>query len=89
MRLKRPRRGSVCGLALTDELLDPILTVIGNTEAIAINQAWAGHPGGLVQSIYSPPQPYSPSGVTVPSSCLTSTRACCLFLTRHHYQRYL
>jgi alpha-galactosidase len=31
-----------------DDLLDRIWTIISNTEAIAINQAWAGHPGRLV-----------------------------------------
>ena len=44
----------VLGLELTDEKLEPILDVIGNSEAIAVNQAWAGHPGRLVQSWAGP-----------------------------------
>ena len=57
----------ILGLALTDEKLDPVLDIIGNTEAIAINQAWAGHPGRLVESIYAPPLPYDPRGAAPPS----------------------
>ena len=58
----------ILGLRLGDADLAPILDVIANREAIAVNQAWAGHPGGLVDTIYLPPQPYTPGGVTVPSS---------------------
>lgn len=58
----------ILGLRLGDADLAPILDVIANKEAIAVNQAWAGHPGGLVETIYLPPQPYTPGGVTVPSS---------------------
>lgn len=38
----------ILGLELTDAALQPILDVIGNSEAIAVNQQWAGHPGALV-----------------------------------------
>ena len=58
----------ILGLALTDEKLSPVLEVVTNEEAIAINQAWAGHPGMLVESVYAPPTPYSPAGATLPSS---------------------
>jgi len=59
----------ILGLELTDENLTPILDVIGNKEAVAVNQAWAGHPGMLVQTIVAPPQPFDPAGpTTVPSS---------------------
>ena len=44
----------VLGLELTDEKLEPILDVIGNSEAVSVNQAWAGHPGRLVQSWAGP-----------------------------------
>ena len=37
----------ILGLNLSDELLGPILDIIGNEEAIRVNQQWAGHPGGL------------------------------------------
>ena len=37
-----------------DIKLEPILDVIGNSEAVAVNQAWAGHPGRLVQSWAGP-----------------------------------
>ena len=37
-------------------------------EAIAVNQAWAGHPGMLVQNILRAPQHWDPRGITVPSS---------------------
>lgn len=43
----------ILGLELTDDKLEPILDVIGNQEAIAVNQQWAGHPGMLVDS-YQP-----------------------------------
>ena len=32
------------------EILEPVVDVITNKEAIAVNQAWAGHPGALVWS---------------------------------------
>ena len=58
----------ILGLELADANLDPILDVIGNKEAIAVNQNWAGHPGMLVANIVAPPQPFDPSGpTTVPS----------------------
>lgn len=34
----------ILGLELTKAKLDPIIDIITNTEAIAVNQAWAGHP---------------------------------------------
>ena len=46
----------------------PVLDIIGNSEAVAVNQAWAGHPGILVQTLHTPPVPYDPSGATLPSS---------------------
>ena len=58
----------IIGLALTDDKLNPILDIISNKEAIAVNQAWAGHPGMLVESIYAPPVPYNPAGATPASS---------------------
>ena len=36
------------GLELTAAKLTPIIDIITNKEAIAVNQAWAGHPGTLV-----------------------------------------
>jgi hypothetical protein len=49
----------VLGLELTDEKLSPIMEIIGNEQAIAINQAWAGHPGTLVRTLppVAPPTP--------------------------------
>ena len=38
------------GLELTDQNLEPVLDILGNTEAIGVNQAWAGHPGKLLES---------------------------------------
>jgi hypothetical protein len=58
----------VLGLELTDELLTPILDIIANEEAIGVNQAWAGHPGTLLETITAPPIPYDPQGATLPSS---------------------
>lgn len=55
-------------MALTDEKLTPVLDIIGNKEAIAVNQDWAGHPGLLVETFTAPPVPYDPSGATVNSS---------------------
>ena len=40
----------VLGLELTAAKLTPIIDVITNQEAIAVNQNWAGHPGTLVSS---------------------------------------
>ena len=57
----------ILGMALTDTILEPVLDVIGNKEAIAINQAWDGHPGTLIEAVYAPPIPYSPTGASVPS----------------------
>jgi len=58
----------VLGMALTDDKIAPIVDIIANEEAIAVNQRWAGHPGMLVETIYSPPLPYSPNGTVIPSS---------------------
>ena len=49
-----PRR-----FAFRDEVLEPILDILGNKQAIAINQAWAGHPGTLVRNL-APAAPPSP-----------------------------
>ena len=59
----------ILGLELTDAKLDPILDIIGNKAAIKVNQAWAGHPGMLVQNIIAPPQHATAGGakLTVPS----------------------
>ena len=58
----------ILGLELTDAKLGPIMDIITNEEAIAVNQLWQGHPGRLVESVTAPPTPYSPSGAVVPSS---------------------
>ena len=45
----------------TDANIEPILDIIGNKGAMAVNQAWAGHPGSLVRTL--PPAPAAgPSG---------------------------
>ena len=41
-------------MELSDEVLTPVLDIIGNTEAVAVNQAWDGMPGMLVKA-YPPP----------------------------------
>ena len=58
----------ILGLELTDAKLNPVLDIITNAEAIAVNQKWAGHPGRLVETITAPPTPYNPAGAVVPSS---------------------
>ena len=59
----------ILGLDVTNTAqLEPILDIIGNQRALAVNQQWAGHPGMLVENIVPPPQAYSPGGVTVPSA---------------------
>ena len=55
-------------MELSDAKLDPVIDIITNPEAIAINQAWDGHPGMLVKTLVPPPVPYSPSGAIVPSN---------------------
>ena len=41
----------ILGLDLTKPpVLAPVMDILTNAEAIAVNQAWAGHPGGLVWS---------------------------------------
>lgn len=65
----------ILGLALTDELLDPVLDIIGNAEAIAVNQQWAGHPGLLVEDIIPPPVPYAAGGAVIPSSAASDFNA--------------
>ena len=58
----------ILGMELSDAVLEPVLDIIGNTEAIAVNQAWAGHPGLLVKQRAPPtragdalqPRPPSP-----------------------------
>jgi len=44
----------ILGLHMTEELLKPIIDIITNSEAVAVNQAWAGHPGMLVKT-WNPP----------------------------------
>lgn len=44
----------VLSIVPSDENLAPILDIIGNKLAMQVNQAWAGHPGGLVRTL--PPQ---------------------------------
>lgn len=54
----------VLGLELTEAKLTPIIDIITNREAIAVNQDWAGHPGTLVWQKpvpAAPPPPPSPS----------------------------
>ena len=46
----------------SDEILEPILDILGNKQAVAINQAWDGHPGTLVKTL--PPAPAPPAPVT-------------------------
>lgn len=38
----------ILGLELSDKLLEPVLQIIGNAEAIMVNQQWAGHPGTFI-----------------------------------------
>lgn len=39
----------ILGLDITDSaLVDSVWPIVSNKEAIAVNQAWAGHPGRLV-----------------------------------------
>ena len=41
----------VLSIVPTDETLEPLLDIIGNKAAMAVNQAWAGHPGSLVKEL--------------------------------------
>eukprot|EP00039_Didymoeca_costata_P010421 m.140153 g.140153 ORF g.140153 m.140153 type:complete len:560 (+) comp14820_c0_seq2:34-1713(+) len=41
----------VLGLELTSTNLQPIIDIIANKEALAVNQAWAGHPGTLLRNV--------------------------------------
>ena len=41
----------VLSVVLTDDVLAPLLDIIGNKGALAVNQAWAGHPGTLVRDL--------------------------------------
>lgn len=52
----------VLGMELTQEILEPVIDVITNKEAIAVNQAWAGHPGSLVWEQNLPPPAPPPPG---------------------------
>ena len=54
----------VLGMDLTDEKLAPVLDVIGNKNALKVNQAWAGHPGSLVRTL--PPAPAPAPGPAPP-----------------------
>jgi len=51
----------------TDEVITPLLDIIGNKQAMAINQAWVGHPGTLVRNL-PPVDPPSPSSLPPPST---------------------
>lgn len=54
----------ILGLNLTKANLEPIIDIITNEEAIAVNQRWAGHPGTLVWSkSVVPPPPFYVAGV--------------------------
>jgi hypothetical protein len=44
----------ILGMYPSDAQLAPVLDIIGNAEAIEINQAWAGHPGRLVDEVAMP-----------------------------------
>lgn len=44
----------ILGMLPSDEQLAPFLDVIGNAEAIAINQQWHGHPGMFVEEVPGP-----------------------------------
>ena len=41
----------ILGVNFAKDMTDDLLEIIGNQEAIAVNQAWAGHPGGLLRNI--------------------------------------
>lgn len=53
----------VLSIVLSDENILPIIDIIGNKQAMAINQAWAGHPGTLVRTL----PPMKPKPVPVSS----------------------
>jgi hypothetical protein len=46
----------IFGMYPSDDKLARFLDVIGNSEAIAINQKWAGHPGMFVEEVPGPGQ---------------------------------
>lgn len=50
----------VLSIVPTDETLAPLLDIIGNKQAMAVNQAWAGHPGTLVAT-FPPTTPPCPA----------------------------
>jgi len=46
----------ILGFDLTNQtILNRVWPLISNTEALAISQTWAGHPGRLLQSFFPPP----------------------------------
>ena len=56
----------------SDATLAPLLDIIGNPRAMAINQAWAGHPGSLVRTLApaAPPvPPVRPGDAVVSAVC--------------------
>ena len=67
-----------------DTIMDSVWDLISNKEAIAVNQAWYGHPGG----------PYSASdtnvtlndGSVVPSLQVKSYKSCSDDRTRHDFR---
>ena len=48
-------------------LQEASLTQTAHRCRIQVNQAWAGHPGTLVESIAVPPVAFNPAGAAVPS----------------------
>ena len=52
----------ILGLELNDSSLEPILDIIGNNEAIAVDQAFVGHPGRLVSELPVPPSWWAEDG---------------------------
>ena len=61
----------ILGLDITNEAqLTPILPIITNAEAIAVNQQWAGHPGRLVRTWPNAgPNSTAPSGYAWGEAC--------------------
>jgi len=63
----------------TDANLEDLLDIIGNKEALAINQAWAGHPGTLIKTLPpaippAPPVEAGPHAVSVAPNASDTTQ---------------
>ena len=63
----------------SDATLTPLLDIIGNPHALAINRAWAGHPGTLVKELppaFPPNPPVAPGAhaVAVPRNASDPTQ---------------